>query len=240
MNIAVVIPTYNEELVIEDSLRQTVLAFEALLASHDWAVIVADNGSSDRTARIVEAFSRKSSRVGLLEVGRKGKGLAIREAWRLLDVDVYAFMDADLATDLRDVPALIDAAAASGIAAGSRFHREAVVVRSLVRTVVSHGYRLVARMLVPISAQDLQCGFKAVRADVARAVLPRLTHDGFFFDTELLAHAERRGFVATDVPVRWEEGRDARRKTSVKIFATAWDNFKHLWVLRGALKRERA
>ena len=236
MNIAIVIPTYNEDLVIGQNLRTSVLAFDRLFAGHEWVILVADNGSSDKTA----AYADECPRVGLLDVGRKGKGLAIREAWRLLDADVYAFMDADLATDLDDLPALIDGAVRTGIAAGSRFHRDAIVTRSFLRRVVSRAYRLAARMLVPVAAQDLQCGFKAIRHDVAEKILPMLTHDDFFFDTELLAHAERHGFVVSNVPVRWEEGRDPRRKTSVKICATAWDNFRHLWTLRKALKTSRS
>jgi len=239
MKVLMVIPAYNEELVIEKSLRLTVEAFDGLLSGHDWTVLVADNGSDDRTREIVRGVADVCPRVGLLSLGRKGKGLAIREAWGSEDADVYAFMDADLATDLRDVPALVDGAARSGIAAGSRVHGKSVVVRSRARRIVSLGYRLAARVLVPVSVRDLQCGFKAVRRDAAQALLPLLTHDGFFFDTELLAHAERQGFVISEVPVRWEEGRDARRKTSVKIFATAWDNFKHLWILRRRLRKPK-
>lgn len=237
MKILIVIPTYNEELVIEKNLRAAAHAFERLLGGHDWELVVADNGSSDRTVEIVRDLSADRPRLSLLSVGKKGKGLAIREAWRSRDADLYAFMDADLATDLRDVPALIEAAARSGVAAGSRFHQKSAVVRSFSRRIVSRGYRLAARLLVPVKTQDLQCGFKAIRRDAADAILPHLTHDGFFFDTEILAHAERLGYVVTDVPIRWEEGRDARRKTSVKIFATAWDNFKHLWILRKKLRK---
>lgn len=236
MKILMVIPAYNEELVIGNSLRLTVGAFDELLSGHDWAVLVADNGSFDRTPEIVRGVAEDCSRVGLFSVGKKGKGLAIREAWQSHDADLYAFMDADLATDLRDVPALVDAALRSGVAVGSRFHKDAAVVRSVSRRIVSRGYRLIARALVPILAKDLQCGFKAIRKDAAQSILPLLTHDGFFFDTELLAHAARQGFVISEVPVRWKEGRDARRKTSVKIFATAWDNFKHLWILRRKLR----
>lgn len=236
MKILMVIPAYNEELVIEKSLRLAIGAFDGLLSGHDWAVLVADNGSSDRTREIVRGVAGECPRVGLLRISRKGKGLAIREAWNSGDADVYAFMDADLATDLRDVPALIEGAARSGIAVGSRTHGRSVVVRSLPRRIVSLGYRLAARAFVPVSVRDLQCGFKAVRRDAVHALLPLLTHDGFFFDTELLAHAERNGFVVSEIPIRWEEGRDARRKTSVKIFATAWDNFRHLWILRRKLR----
>ena len=237
MNVTIVIPTYNEELVIGKSLETSVLAFETLLGERSWSILVADNGSTDRTPEIVADFSKECPRVGLFEVGQKGKGLAIRRAWESHDADVYAFMDADLATDLRDVPALIRGAEDVGLCVGSRFHRDAKVVRSAFRHVVSHSYRLIARALVDIDAEDLQCGFKAVRKDVADAVLPRLVHDGFFFDTEFLGHAQALGFQMAEVPVRWEEGRDARRKTSVKIGATAWDNFQNLLVLRKELRR---
>ncbi|MEI6510821.1 MAG: glycosyltransferase [Candidatus Uhrbacteria bacterium] len=239
MKVLMVIPAYNEELVIENSLRQSVAAFDGLLRDYDWMILVADNGSVDRTCEIVRSVACDHSRVGLFPLQQKGKGLAIREAWKSRDADVYAFMDADLATDLRDVPALIDGATRRGVAAGSRFHRDSVVRRSLSRRIVSRVYRLIARVLVSISAQDLQCGFKAVRRDAAQVLFPLWTHEGFFFDTEILAHAERCGFVVANIPVRWEEGRDARRKTSVKIFATAWDNFKHLWILRRKLRDAR-
>lgn len=237
MNVMVVIPTYNEELVIGQNLKLAVTAFDGLLSGHDWSILVADNGSVDRTPEIVTDVARACPRVSLFEVGRKGKGLAIRSAWQSRDADVYAFMDADLATDLGDVPALMDGAVRTGLCVGSRFHRDSVVSRSALRHVVSHAYRLIARAVVRIDAQDLQCGFKAVRKDVADAVLPRLVHDGFFFDTEMLGHAQSLGFPIAEVPVRWEEGRDERRKTSVKIGATAWDNFQNLLVLRRELRR---
>jgi len=236
MKVLMVIPTYNEELVIENSLRQSSNVLGRLLGGYEWSLLVADNGSSDRTREIVRSVACDHPRVGLFEAPKKGKGLAIREAWKSREADIYAFMDADLATDLRDVPALITAASRFGVAAGSRFHPDSRVVRSFFRRIVSHSYRFLARLLVPIAAQDLQCGFKAIRRDAADMLIPLWTHDEFFFDTELLAHAERHGFVVSDVPIRWEEGRDARRKSTVKIFATAQNNFTQLWLLRRKLR----
>jgi len=236
MRILVVIPTHNEEIVIEQSVRATVAALRAGLTGHEWTVLVADNGSTDRTREIVRLVATELPGVELWTTEAKGRGNALRSVWIEWEADAYVYMDADLATDLAHLPELIAELERSHLVVGSRF-AGAALTRSAFRELVSRAYRLISHAIVPLRTNDLQCGFKAIRGDAAREILPLATHDGWFFDTELIAHAERRGFVVTEIPVRWEERRDVRRKSSVNVFSTAIDNIRHLWILRKKLKR---
>ena len=238
MRILVVIPTHNEEIVIESTLRTIVSACNNALHGHDCFILVADNASSDRTREIVRRFAAVVPNVALWTTEKKGRGNALRTVWNEHDSDAYVYMDADLATDMAHLPELISALETSHLVVGSRF-AGAALTRSAFRELVSRAYRVISHAIVPFGTKDLQCGFKAIRRDAARAILPLTSHDGWFFDTELIAHAEHRGFAVAEIPVRWEEHRDARRKTSVKVFATARDNFRQLWILRRKLRENK-
>ena len=139
-------------------------------------------------------------------------------------------MDVDLSTNLEMFPALIAAIAEQGydMAIGSRLIRGARIVRSLKREVVSRSYNLLVKTLFFNRFSDGQCGFKAARTSVARALLPQVKHQGWFFDTELLLLAERHGCSIKEVPVEWIEDLDSR----VNIMKTAWEDVRGLLRVR--------
>ena len=238
MKVLIVIPTHNEEIVIERNVREVVGSLERLLPGHDATVLVADNASTDATREIVRRVAEESPTIELWTTDAKGRGNALREVWGASDADALVYMDADLATDLAHLPELVNALASSHLAVGSRF-AGATIKRSPFREFVSRVYRVISHAVVPFKTKDLQCGFKAIRREAASELLPLTSHNGWFFDTELIAHAEHRGLAIAEIPVRWEEGRDARRKSSVNVFSTAFDNIKHLWILRKNLRRTR-
>jgi putative flippase GtrA len=121
-------------------------------------------------------------------------------------------MDVDLSTDLRALLPLI-AALVSGhseIAIGTRLARGSRVLRSHKRELISRTYNAVLRLLLRAGFSDAQCGFKAIRADAAKRLLPDCRDDGWFFDTELLIQAQRRGMRIHEVAVDWVEDPDSR------------------------------
>ena len=136
---------------------------------------------------------------------RKGRGHALREAWMASTAQVVAYMDIDLSTDLDALLPMV-APLASGhseIAIGSRLAPGASVARGPKREFISRSYNLMVRAMFATQVRDMQCGFKAVRADVARELLPAVQDDEWFFDTELLLLAERNGLRIHEVPVDW-------------------------------------
>jgi putative flippase GtrA len=144
--------------------------------------------------------------------------------WSASDAAVLAYMDVDLSTDLAAVLPLVAPLVSghSDMAIGTRLAKSARVVRGAKREVISRGYNLLLRATLAARFSDAQCGFKAIRADRARALLPLVEDTGWFFDTELLFLAERAGMRIYEVPVDWVDDPDSR----VDLVATALDDLK--------------
>src|SRR5207237_228559 len=154
----------------------------------DWRVTIADNASTDRTPEIAAVLAARHEHVEPLRLERKGRGFALCNAWLASDADVVSYMDVDLSTNLESFLPLV-APILSGhseVAIGTRLAHSAHVRRRVKREVLSRGYNHLIRAGFRAGFSDAQCGFKAIRADVARRLLPLVEDDGWFFDTELL------------------------------------------------------
>ena len=138
-----------------------------------WRVTIAENGSADDTAAIARRLAARDPRIAVLELGAAGRGGALRAAWLASEADVVAYMDVDLSTNLAAfgdlVAPLLDRRA--GVAIGTRLAAASRVRRRLRREVLSRGYNALARALCDARFSDAQCGFKALRADVARELV---------------------------------------------------------------------
>ena len=155
-----------------------------------------------------------------MRLEEKGRGRALRTVWAASDAAVLAYMDVDLSTDLAALLPLVAPLISghSDLAIGTRLGRGSRVVRGPKREFISRCYNLLLRGTLRPGFTDAQCGFKAIRADVARRLLPLVEDTGWFFDTELLVLAERAGLRIHEVPVDWVDDPDSR----VDIVATAW------------------
>ena len=216
--IDIVVPVYNEQAVLAGSILR-LHRFLGDELPYDWRIVIADNASTDRTLALAEALSTELPDVDVLHLDAKGRGRALRAAWSASDADVLCYMDVDLSTDLRALLPLI-APLVSGhseIAIGSRLAPGSRISRGMKREVISRSYNHLLRVALHARFRDAQCGFKAIRADAARRLLPQVEDDGWFFDTELLVLAERNGFRIHEVPVDWVDDPDSR----VDIVATA-------------------
>jgi glycosyltransferase involved in cell wall biosynthesis len=153
-----------------------------------------------------------AARTPVMHVAEKGRGRALRSAWLASDAAIVAYMDVDLSTDLAALSPLLDpiAAGQADIAIGSRLASGARVTRSPQRECISRSYNLVLRAVLQTRFRDAQCGFKAMRRDVARKLLPMVRDEGWFFDTELLVLGQRAGLRIREIPVRWIEDPDSR------------------------------
>jgi glycosyltransferase involved in cell wall biosynthesis len=228
-----VIPVYNEAHVIERSVA-TLSDFLRQHLPYDWRIVIADNASTDRTLEVAEGIGHANRRVTVLHLDQKGRGRALKAAWLGSDADVLSYMDVDLSTDIRAYPALVRAIAEQGydVATGSRLARGARTTRGLKREVISRSYNLLIKAAFRTRFSDAQCGFKAVSRKAARELLPRIKNNEWFFDTELLILAERRGYRVKDIPVRWVDDPDSR----VNIRKTVMEDLHGLWRLkRGGL-----
>jgi putative flippase GtrA len=143
---------------------------------------------------------------------RKGRGRALRSAWTASDARVVAYMDVDLSTDLRALLPLVAPLLSghSDLAIGSRLAHGARVVRGPKRELISRAYNRILHTVLRARFSDAQCGFKAVRRDALDGLLGDVRDEGWFFDTELLVLAQRRGLRIHEVPVDWVDDPDSR------------------------------
>ncbi len=238
MHLCVVLPALNEETIIAASCQQVAAFLARHFADWTWEIVVADNGSTDQTAAVVLALAQGEPRLRCLAVPRVGKGNAIKAAWQSRDADVYCFMDADLATDLSALPALVAAVTSGGfdVAVGSRFAPGAVVERDWLRRMSSRGYQLVLRLLLGTRVRDVPCGFKAITRRVRDELLPQVRNGAWFFDSELVILAERAGYRIAEIPVRWREPVTPGRATKVKIGSLSLGYLRAVMSLRRRLK----
>lgn len=230
--LVIVIPTWNEALVIEENMKRLQRACSTLLPEYETRYVVADNGSTDETANIVQRLPE----VELIQINERGKGQAIRSAWmaHLEDADILVCMDADLAADVHALPALISPIRDSqaDIVCGSRFMKGSRVERRWVRTFASYIYRWLQRVILGLPVRDAQCGFKAISTQAAKDLLPLCTERGWMFDTELLAFAVKCGWRIQEIAIDWIEARDARRRSAIHVFRDGWGFISGLMRIR--------
>ena len=231
----VVIPVHNEEASLAASVQR--LHRHLLRLPYSFRITIADNASTDGTALVAHRMSHEYDEVHAVLLPEKGRGRALKHAWSASGSEVLAYMDVDLSTDLNAVLPLVAPLLSghSDLAIGSRLSRGSRTLRGPKRELISRSYNLLLRGTLHARFSDAQCGFKAIRADVARELLPMVEDTGWFFDTELLVLAERAGLRIHEIPVDWVDDPDSR----VDLWRTARDDIRGIVRLGWALLRGR-
>jgi len=228
----IVVPVYNEEL---DLPRSVARLYDYLTSQVplSFRITIADNASTDGTAAIADRLAEQYPGVRAVHLSQKGRGRALKQVWLDSDASVLVYMDVDLSTDLSALLPLVAPLVSghSDLAIGTRLHRGSRVVRGPKRELISRCYNLILRGTLAARFSDAQCGFKAIRRNVAQQLLPLVQDTGWFFDTELLVLAERSGLRIHEVPVDWTDDPDSR----VDIVQTAKDDLRGVWRVSRAL-----
>src|ERR1700678_1268887 len=229
--VEVVVPVYNEERVLAESVRR-LHAYLTDQFPFRFVITIADNGSTDSTFVLAQEISARLSGVRAVHLDRKGRGFALRHVWGSSEADIVAYMDADMSTGLDAFLPLIAPLLSghSDLAIGSRLAHGATVVRGPKREIISRAYNLLLRTVLSARFADAQCGFKAGRTEVIKTLLPDVRDNAWFFDTELLILAQRRGLRIYQVPVAWTEDPDSK----VDIASTALADLRGVARLRFA------
>jgi glycosyltransferase involved in cell wall biosynthesis len=216
--VEIVVPVHDEEHTLGPSVRR-LHRFLGDEFPFSWRIVIADNASTDGTRAVAEQLARELGAISVLRLERKGRGRALRAAWSASDARVVCYMDVDLSTDLRALLPLVAPLLSghSDLAIGTRLAYGARVVRGPKRELISRAYNAILHTALRARFSDAQCGFKAVRREVADELLPDVRDEAWFFDTELLVLAQRRGLRIHEVPVDWIDDPDSR----VKIVPTA-------------------
>lgn len=235
MIVNVTIPVYNEERALPVSLGN-LHEFLSAHARFDWEIVIANNASIDRTREVAEELCRKFSRTRLSHLSEKGRGRALKKVWTESEADILSYMDVDLSSNLFAFPPMIEAIIGGGfdIGIGSRLLKASTTRRSLKREVISRAYNYLVKAFFFTKFSDAQCGFKAISRKAAQELLPKVEDTGWFFDTELLVIAEKKGYRIFDLPVSWVEDLDSR----VKIVHTAMEDIRGLIRVKKNFRKE--
>lgn len=228
-SVEVVLPVYNEEQVLGNSVTQLHSFLQQL--AWQWTILIADNGSNDNTLALAQGLAQKYPRVKVMHLPEKGRGRALRQALLQSQADIVCYMDIDLSTDIKALPSLLRAIVEEGydIAIGSRLLPASRVQRSLKREVTSRLYNLLVRMFFRVTFKDAQCGFKALSHRSVVDLVPLVQNQAWFFDTELLILAGRNGYRIRELPVQWAE---SERSSRVRVFKTSLEFLRGLLRLR--------
>lgn len=225
--VSVVVPAWNEEL----RLPATLDAITRAVDPDDTEVIVVDDGSRDATANVASVLLTPLPHAMVVRLpANRGKGAAVRAGVARARGKRIVFMDADLSTDLRDLPALVAALDSAHLAIGSRAAPGSDVAdASVARVGMGRAFNAMVRAVTPLSMLDTQCGFKAFRAPTAKLLFDLGRLDGWAFDVELLTLAHRIGYPIAEVPVRWTAMDGSHVRPMSDSLTMAADLFRTSW-----------
>ncbi|WP_025158097.1 glycosyltransferase [Leifsonia aquatica] len=223
LSLDIAVPVYNEQATLESSIRR-LHAYLTDAVEQTWRITIADNASTDETAAIADRLAGELAGVVAVHLPLKGRGRALKQVWGASEAEVLVYLDEDLSTDLAALPPLVAPLLSghSDLAIGTRLGRTSRVTRGGRREFISRSYNLLLRRTMSVGFSDAQCGFKAIRSDVAQRLLPLVEDDAWFFDTELLILAERSGLRIHEIPVDWVDD----PQSSVDIVSTAMEDVK--------------
>jgi len=208
--LSVIIPAYNEENRLPESLGQVLRFLEGQPFASE--VIIVENGSADKTFEIAQEFAQKHKNIRVIQNDQRGKGLAIQRGVKEAQGEYLFMCDADLSMPIEEISKFIppqlnkvDVAIGSREAPGAVRYNEPPY-----RHVTGRVFNTLIRWLVLPDLQDTQCGFKCIRADVARDIFPRQTLTGWAFDVELLYIARHHKCQIVEIPIHWYFNADSK------------------------------
>ncbi len=234
--ISVIIPAYNEEKNIIATLKVTI-EYLVNKFKKDWELIVVDDGSSDRTYLLsgdfIDASPEMRDNLKLLKNETNlGKGAAVRKGMMAAQGAIQLFMDADNSTNIEELAKVLPCFddKSCDIVIGSRKLKSSRIIRKqpLVRRFMSLAHTLIICLALGVDVSDINCGFKAFKADVAKKIFSLQKIDGWVFDAETLFLAGKLGYILKEVPIEWEH----KDTSKVRPLRAALSSLKGIWEVK--------
>jgi glycosyltransferase involved in cell wall biosynthesis len=229
----VVLPAHNEAGILEPAVMEIIKILNKY--SEVYEIVIAEDGSTDGTDKKADELSKRSPTVRHLHSKKRlGRGKALKNAFQQSSGEILVYMDVDLATDVRQLKELIESISKEryDFATGSRLLPESKVERSGTRNITSIIYNFMVRAVLGSKVKDHQCGFKAFRREPLLQLLEEVEASHWFWDTELLVRAHRRGFRIKEIPVLWKSGRETKVRLLHDSFYMGWQILALWWQLK--------
>ena len=233
-SVDIVVPVYYGNIKeLRKNIPKQVNFFRKNFNDYNWNVIISINGSN--ASEIIELsknLSKKYNNLKYIYFKEAGKGVGVMEAWKKSNADIITYMDIDLSTDLKYFRNLINPIEQGyDICIGSRYHKNSKMKRSFLRHFISSFYHIIfMKIILNTKYTDSQCGFKAVNKKVVKEILPLVKDKFWFFETEFLYIAQKKGFKIKEIPIMWEE--DITLKSGVNLIKIIFDFIEKVILLR--------
>ena len=235
VQVSVVFPAYNEANYLDAAVEKTAQTLKEFVSSYE--IIIAEDGSTDGTAERSEELAQEYPFVKHVHGEKRlGRGTALSNAFKQSKGEVLVYMDLDLAADLKHLKLLVEAVSVEGydFATGSRMLPESKVERTLRRSMSSKTYNFFVRHILGSKLRDHQCGFKAFKREPTLRLLDEIAAHHWFWDTEILVRAQKKGYKIEEIPVEWKSG----RKTKVNLLRDSYNMGKQVIKLWWQLRNE--
>ncbi len=231
--VSVVLPAHNEADTLEPAVAEITKVLNEYCGSYE--ILIAEDGSTDGTDKKADELSERLPVVRHLHAEKRlGRGKALKNAFQQSSGKTLVYMDVDLATDVRQLKELISSIDEEGydVATGSRLLPESKVERSGTRKIASKTYNSMVRVVLGSKLKDHQCGFKAFRREPLMQLLNEVEANHWFWDTELLVRAHRRGYKIKEIPVLWKSGRETKVRLVYDSLFMVWQILALWWQLK--------
>ena len=210
--LSIILPAYNEEKNLEKCVRETIKALDALSASYE--IIIAENGSKDNTFKIARKLAEEYPFINSIHMEIPNVSGAIRKGYSLAKGNVVVNLDVDLSTDMSYLKELLTYSKEYDVVTGSRYLDKTKVKRTLDRLFLSIVFnRILIQGLLRSKIKDNNCGFRALKRDIAIEIFHEIKDDNFFGLVELMVRAQKKGYKIKEFPVKWKEN---PRKIGIK------------------------
>jgi uncharacterized protein (TIRG00374 family) len=234
VDVSVILPAYNEEGTLADTVERTLETLGEFLPPGSFEVIVAEDGCTDRTPEIADELAAGDDRIEHRHSAeRLGRGRALKEAVTAAEGDVVAYLDTDMATDMRHLEELIETVRSgeAEFVTGSRWIPGHEADRPVNRSIPSRGFNTLVRVVLRSTLRDHQCGFKAFDREALLDVLADVEDEHWFWDTEVLVRAQRAGYRVKEFPVEWTPKGDTKVDLVRDVFGMGSQILRTWWQL---------
>lgn len=229
----ITIPVLNEEKRLEKGvLTLNTFCMKEFPDSSHWTIVIADNGSTDKTREIAESLVAEHKEIKYIRLDKRGVGLALKTSWRQSGADIIGSMDLDLSTDLKHLPEALSAISERDydLVYGTRLHKDSEVTnRSLKREIVSRVFNFFMQTYMRVTVSDGMCGFTFFKRPFLKKLIENgAESDRWFFQAEILVVSEWLGLKIYELPVHWTDDKNSK----VRIFSLMLEYLKAMKKLK--------
>ena len=218
MKLSIVIPCYNEskDIVKNVEIVKNYLHEKAI----DYELILVNDGSKDNTKEVIESIP---DAIALSYDVNRGKGGAVKYGIENATGDYVLFMDADLSTDISAIEQVVELAPSYDVILGSRHAKGSVIKKKqpALRVFIGWCCRQLVNLKFHTKLKDTQCGFKAMRTDIAKKIVAKQLVNNFAFDVEYIYIIILNNLSMYELGITWSDDRGSTVspvKSSIKFF----------------------